>query len=41
VGASSFVVIAPLATYPFSKSLWLAIDLIYRPPEPQDCAERT
>jgi uncharacterized protein (DUF983 family) len=36
-----FVVIAPLATYPFSKSLWLAIDLIYRPAEPQDFAERT
>ena len=31
-----FVVIAPLITYPFSKSLWLAIDLIYRPAEPGD-----
>lgn len=36
-----FVVIAPLITYPFSKSLWLAIDLIYRPAEPADFAEQT
>jgi len=31
-----FVVITPLVTYPFSKSLWLAIDLIYRPAEDTD-----
>jgi uncharacterized protein (DUF983 family) len=36
-----FVVITPLITHPFSKSLWLAIDLIYRPAEPADFAERT
>jgi uncharacterized protein (DUF983 family) len=29
-------VLAPLVTYPLSKSLWLAIDLIYRPAEPGD-----
>ena len=28
--------VAPLATYPFSKSIWLAIDLIYRPATPTD-----
>lgn len=36
-----FVVITPLITYPFSKSLWLAIDLIYRPAEPGDFGEKT
>ena len=35
-----FVAIAPLITYPFSKSLWLAIDLIYRPAEPGDFGEK-
>jgi uncharacterized protein (DUF983 family) len=29
-------VVAPLITYPFSKSIWLAIDLIYRPATPTD-----
>lgn len=32
------VIVAPLITYPFSKSLWLAIDLLFRPPEPSDFA---
>ena len=31
-----FVVIAPLITYPFSKSFWLAIDLVFRPAEQSD-----
>jgi uncharacterized protein (DUF983 family) len=26
----------PLLTYPFSKSIWLAIDLIYQPARPED-----
>ena len=30
------VILFPLLTYPFSKSLWLATDLIYRPPGPAD-----
>ncbi len=30
------VILAPLITYPFSKSIWLAIDLIYRPATPDD-----
>jgi uncharacterized protein (DUF983 family) len=25
-----------ILTYPFSRSLWLAIDLVFRPPEPSD-----
>jgi uncharacterized protein (DUF983 family) len=29
-------VAGPLFTYPFSKSVWLAIDLMFRPPEPRD-----
>jgi uncharacterized protein (DUF983 family) len=33
---SGFAVLGPLLTYPFSKSLWLAIDLIFRPAEPKD-----
>lgn len=28
----------PLITFPFSKSLWLGIDLQFRPPEPKDFA---
>ena len=30
------LLVLPLVTYPFSKSLWLAIDLILRPAEPRD-----
>jgi uncharacterized protein (DUF983 family) len=30
------VILFPLFTYPFSKSLWLGTDLIYRPPRPED-----
>src|SRR5688572_7503093 len=33
---SGFAILGPLLTYPFSKSLWLAIDLLFRPPEPKD-----
>ena len=29
-------VLGPLITYPFSKSLWLGIDLLFRPAEPSD-----
>ena len=31
-----FAVLGPLVTYPFSKSLWLAIDLIFQPPRASD-----
>jgi hypothetical protein len=30
------MVIAPLLLYPFSKTIWLALDLTARPPRPQD-----
>ena len=33
---SGLAVLGPLVTYPFSKSLWLAIDLLFRPAEPKD-----
>jgi uncharacterized protein (DUF983 family) len=29
---------AVYATYPYSRSLWLALDLLFRPPEPRDFA---
>jgi uncharacterized protein (DUF983 family) len=29
-------ILGPLFTYPFSKSVWLAIDLRFRPPESRD-----
>lgn len=31
-----FAILGPLLMYPFSKSLWLAIDLLFRPAEPND-----
>jgi uncharacterized protein (DUF983 family) len=31
-----FVIVAPIVSFPFSKSFWLAIDLIHRPPTPDD-----
>jgi uncharacterized protein (DUF983 family) len=32
-------VLGPLITFPFSKSVWLAIDLIYRPATAEDFRE--
>ena len=29
-------ILGPFVTYPWSKSLWLGLDLIFRPPEPGD-----
>jgi len=34
-----FVIALPLVTYPFSKALWLAIDLIYQPARESDFTE--
>jgi uncharacterized protein (DUF983 family) len=31
-----FMVFAPVLTYPFSKTLWLAIDLMFQPPKPAE-----
>ena len=35
-GGGSLMVLAPIAFYPVSKALWLAIDLVVRPPAPDD-----
>jgi hypothetical protein len=35
------MVVLPVITLPFSKDLWLAFDLMFRPPRPQDFAEDT
>jgi uncharacterized protein (DUF983 family) len=35
-GGVSVMVIAPVLLYPFSKTLFLAFDLIFRPPAPED-----
>jgi uncharacterized protein (DUF983 family) len=39
-GLLAVMVPAPLVTYPFSKSLWLAIDLLFQPPKPDDYLTR-
>jgi uncharacterized protein (DUF983 family) len=31
-------VLGPFLTYPYSRSVWLALDLKFRPPEPSDFA---
>lgn len=35
---AALAVLFPLVTYPFSKSIWLAIDLIYQPAQADDFA---
>jgi len=35
-GGMILMVIAPLLLYPFTKAVFLAFDLIFRPPAPQD-----
>lgn len=37
-GALIPAVPGPILTYPFAKNVWLAIDLLMRPPEPADFA---
>ena len=37
-GIVALTIPAVILTYPFSRSLWLAIDLVFRPPEPSDFA---
>lgn len=38
-GLAAAVVIAPVLLYPFSKQLWLACDLVFRPAESADFGE--
>ena len=35
-GGAALMIAAPLACYPFSKTLFLAFDLMFRPPQPED-----
>jgi hypothetical protein len=35
-GGGALMVVAPVLFYPFSKTLFLAFDLIFRPPAPED-----
>lgn len=37
-GIAALTIPAAILTYPFSRSLWLAVDLIFRPPEASDFA---
>ena len=37
-GGIAAMVLAPIVLYPFSKLCWLAFDLIFRPPRPEDFA---
>jgi len=37
-GTAVLMLGVPFATYPYSKALWLAIDLAFRPPELDDFA---
>lgn len=34
--AITIMIIAPVFTYPFTKSIWLAVDLIFQPPTARD-----
>ena len=38
-GGLAIMVIAPLLFYPYSKTLFLAFDLVFRPPQPEDFKE--
>lgn len=35
-GLGALMIIAPIVLYPFSRQVWLAMDLILRPSEPDD-----
>ena len=37
-GGAALMILAPLATYPFSELLWLAFDLAFRPLTPEELA---
>jgi len=40
-GGATLAVVAPIVCYPFTKTLWLAVDLIFRPPKREDFITRT
>ena len=38
VGGAIALIAAPIVLYPYSKLCWLAFDLLFRPPRPEDFA---
>jgi uncharacterized protein (DUF983 family) len=38
VGGAIALITAPIVLYPYSKLCWLAFDLLFRPPRPEDFA---
>jgi len=40
-GGIAGMIVAPIVLYPYSKLCWLAFDLGFRPPRPQDFGPRT
>ena len=39
-GGAALAVVAPIVCYPFTKTIWLALDLIFRPPQREDFITR-
>ena len=40
-GGAALAIVVPILTYPFTKTVWLALDLIFRPPKREDFITRT
>lgn len=40
-GGAALAVAVPIICYPFAKTIWLALDLIFRPPKREDFIART
>lgn len=40
-GGAVLAVLVPIVSYPFTKTVWLALDLIFRPPKREDFIIRT
>ena len=40
-GGAALAVIVPIVCYPFTKTIWLALDLIFRPPKREDFIARS
>ena len=40
-GGAALAVIVPIVCYPFTKTIWLALDLIFRPPKREDFITRS
>jgi hypothetical protein len=35
-GGAALMIVTPVVLYPITKCVWLAVDLVFRPPEPDD-----